>query len=201
MNFGVALLLAPRKLPFLRRNWLAAIALLVPALRIFRIVRVVRLLRLASVGRGLRLFRLVSSVNRGMRALGASLERRGFRYVVALTTVVLLVGAAGIYNFERGTPGGLDTYGEALWWTGMILTTLGSQFWPETFEGRVLSVFLALYAIGVFGYITATLASFFIGRDAEDSEAELAGAQELASLREEISALRGEIRTLSERRP
>jgi voltage-gated potassium channel len=62
-----------------------------------------------------------------------------------------------------------------------------------------LCVFLALYAFAVFGYVTATLATFFVGRDAEDNEAELAGARELSALREELTALRSDIRTLSQR--
>jgi voltage-gated potassium channel len=201
VDFAVKLLLAPRKREYLRRNWLPAIALVVPALRIFRIVRVIRLFRLARVGRGLRLFRVVSSVNRGMRALGASLRRRGFGYVAALTALVTFAGAAGMYAFESETRGGLRSYGEALWWTTMIMTTMGSQFWPETPEGRLLCIFLSLYAIGVFGYVTATLATYFIGRDAEDAEAELAGDRELAGLRQEVLALRDDIRSLAARPP
>lgn len=197
LNFAVELTLAPRRGAYLRRNWLLVISLLIPALRIFRIVRVIRLFRLARVGRGVRLFRVVTSLNRGMRALGASLHRRGFGYVLALTLLVVFAAAAGMYAFESGSPGGLNSYGEALWWTAMIMTTMGSQYWPETFEGRVLCVFLALYAFGVFGYVTATLATYFVGRDAESGEAELAGARELALLREEISSLRDDLRALS----
>jgi voltage-gated potassium channel len=115
--------------------------------------------------------------------------------------LVIFSGAAGMYAFENGTPGGLNSYGEALWWTAMVMTTMGSQYWPQTLEGRVLCVFLALYAFAVFGYVTATLATFFIGRDAENNEAELAGAKELAALRKELSALREEIRALSRRPP
>lgn len=200
-NFGVDLLLAPRKRAYLKRNWLTVISLLVPALRIFRVFRVVRLLRVTRVGRGLRLFRVVSSLNRGMRALGASLQRRGFGYVLALTVLVAFAGAAGMFAFENEVAEGLDTYGEALWWTGMILTTMGSQYWPVTFEGRVLCVFLSLYAFGVFGYVTATLATFFVGRDAESDEAEVAGARELTALRRELSALREEIQGLAPRPP
>lgn len=190
VDFAVELVLAPAKLAYLRRNWLTAFSLLLPALRIFRVFRAVRLLRVARVGRGLRLFRVVSSLNRSMRALGASLRRRGFGYVIALTLLVTFAGAAGMYAFESGHDGGLDSYGEALWWTAMVMTTMGSQYWPETFEGRVLCVFLALYAFAVFGYVTAALATFFVGRDAEDKEGELAGAAELAALREELGALR-----------
>jgi voltage-gated potassium channel len=106
-----------------------------------------------------------------------------------------------MYAFENEAPGGLHSYGEALWWTAMIMTTMGSQYWPQTAEGRVLCVFLALYAFGVFGYMTAALATFFIGRDAEDDGAELAGAKQLAAVRDEVTALREEIRTLLRRPP
>jgi voltage-gated potassium channel len=199
LDFVIKLILAPRKTAYLRKNWLTVISLLVPALRIFRIFRVVRILRLARVGRSLRLFRVVSSLNRGMRALRANLERRGFGYVVILTVLVVLAGAAGMYAFENTSPGGLTTYGEALWWTAMIMTTLGSEYWPQTLEGRVLGYILALYAFAIFGYVTATLATFFVGRDAQNNEAEIAGTEELAALRKELSALRSEIRTLSGR--
>lgn len=191
LDFAVAFVLAPHKIAYLKNNWLTALSLLVPALRLFRFSRV---FRLARMGRSLRLLRVVSSLNRGMRALGASLSRRGFGYVLALTVLVAFTGAAGMYAFENAAPGGLKSYGEALWWTTMVLTTMGSQYWPLTIEGRVLCVFLALYAFAVFGYVTATLATFFIGRDAEDDEAELAGARQLAALREEMIALREEIR-------
>ena len=194
LDFAVAFVLAPHKIAYLKNNWLTALSLLVPALRLFRFSRVFRLFRLARMGRSLRLLRVVSSLNRGMRALGASLSRRGFGYVLALTVLVAFTGAAGMYAFENAAPGGLKSYGEALWWTTMVLTTMGSQYWPLTIEGRVLCVFLALYAFAVFGYVTATLATFFIGRDAEDDEAELAGARQLAALREEMIALREEIR-------
>ena len=194
LDFAVAFVLAPHKIAYLKNNWLTALSLLVPALRLFRFSRVFRLFRLARMGRSLRLLRVVSSLNRGMRALGASLSRRGFGYVLALTVLVTFTGAAGMYAFENAAPGGLKSYGEALWWTTMVLTTMGSQYWPLTIEGRVLCVFLALYAFAVFGYVTATLATFFIGRDAEDDEAELAGTKQLAALREEMIALREEIR-------
>lgn len=52
----------------------------------------------------------------------------------------------------------------------MIMTTMGSQYWPQTAEGRVLCLFLAIYAFSVFGYVTAFLASIFIGRKKTDAE-------------------------------
>jgi voltage-gated potassium channel len=201
LDFAVKLVLAPDKAIYLKGNWLTAISLLVPALRLFRVFRAFRLLRLVSTGRGLRLFRVVSSLNRGMKALGASLSRRGFGYVITLTVLVTIAGAAGMYAFENEVPGGPDSYGESLWWTAMIMTTMGSQYWPQTAEGRVLCVILALYAFGVFGYVTAALATFFVGRDADSVDAEVAGAKQLTELRNEVIALRDEIRSLSRQPP
>jgi voltage-gated potassium channel len=201
LDFAVKLVLAPDKVVYLKGNWLTAISLLIPALRMFRVFRAFRLLRLASTGRGLRLVSVVSSLNRGMKALGASLRRRGFGYVIALTVVITFAGEAGMYAFENEAPGGPNSYGESLWWTAMIMTTIGSQYWPQTAEGRVLCIFLALYALGVFGYVTAALATFFVGRDADSIDAELAGAKQLAVLRDEVIALRDEIRALSRQPP
>lgn len=197
LNFALEFALAPHKPAYLRSNWLTALSLLVPALRVFRIVRVLRIFRLARATRGLRLLRVVSSLNRGMGALADNLQRRGFTYVAVLTLLVTLAGAAGMYAFENELPNGIHSYGESLWWTAMIMTTLGSQYWPQTLEGRILCVLLALYAFGVFGYVTATLATFFVGRDAESEEAGIAGARSIAALRTEIAALREEIRLLN----
>lgn len=198
VDFALKLVLAPDKTSYLRANWLTALALVVPALRVFRVVRIVRVLRAARAARGLRLFRLVTSLNRGMRALGRSFGRRGFGYVVAMTAIVVVAGAAGMYAFENEGPEGrgLSTYGEALWWTAMLLTSLGSEYWPRTGAGRLLCFALALYGFAMFGYVTATLATFFVSRDAEDTEGEIAGASAVAELRAEIAALRAEVRAL-----
>lgn len=203
IDFVVRFTLAPHKLSYVKAHWLTAISLVAPALRLLRIARLVQLLRLTRVTRGLRLLRVVSSLNRGMRALGATMQRRGFGYVVLLTLIVGMVGAAGMLAFE-GEVGnissgpGISSYGDALWWTAMALTTMGSDYFPVTPEGRVLGFILALYAFAVFGYVTATLATFFVGRDAQDQDGELAGAHEVLAVRGEIASLREEIRALRE---
>jgi voltage-gated potassium channel len=197
VDFAVKLALAPRKLAYLEANWLTALALALPALRVFRVVRVFRVLRAARAARGIRLVRVVTSLNRGMRALGASLGRRGFGYAVALTAIVVIAGAAGMYAFENEVSGGLTTYGEALWWTAMLVTSLGSDYWPRTGEGRLLCFLLALYGFAIFGYVTASLATYFVGRDAESADGDVAGARAIEDLRAEIAALRAELRTIA----
>jgi voltage-gated potassium channel len=198
LDFALRFTLAPRKGEYLKSNWLTALSLVLPALRLLRIARLVRLLRVARVARGLRLVRVVGSLNRGMRALGRSMGRRGFGYVLALTLLVTVVGAAGMFAFENEVPaeGGLHTYGNSLWWTAMLMTTMGSDYWPQTPEGRILALILAIYAFAVFGYVTATLASFFIGRDAASEGGEILSAASVNALQAEVAALRSEIRDL-----
>ena len=197
LDFSLKFLLAPDKTDYLKNNWLTALSLLVPALRVFRIFRVFRVLRAARAVRGLRLFRVLTSLNRGMKSLGASFGRRGFGYVVALSVIVIFAGAAGMLAFENEVEGGIKTYGDALWWTAMMITTIGSEYFPRTAEGRVLCFILALYGFAIFGYVTATLATFFVGRDAESKESEIVGAEDIQALRGEIAALREEIKLLN----
>ncbi len=193
VDFVTKLILAPLKLVFLKKNWLTAISLLIPALRIFRIFRFMSFLRSLK---GLRLLRLVSSVNRSMKSLAATMARRAFGYIFLLTLVVTFAGAAGMHAFEKAYPG-FDSYGIALWWTAMRVITAGSEYYPSTPEGRGLALIIALYGYAIFGYVTATLASFFIGRDAEEKDTPLAGAKDVADLKSEIAALRRAIESMT----
>ena len=199
LDFVLRLALAPDRARYLRGNWLTALSLLVPAVRVLRLARAFRVLRAARAARGLRLVKVVGSLNRGMRALGRSFGRRGFGYVMTLTLLVTLAGAAGMFAFERDGAGSpLTSYGAALWWTAMIMTTMGSDYFPASAEGRALCVLLALFAFGVFGYVTATLATFFVGRDAVAADAEVAGQASVDALAAEIRALRAEVHALAE---
>jgi voltage-gated potassium channel len=195
IDFILKLILAPDKINFFKKNWLTAISLIIPALRIFRIFRFIRLLRGL---RGIRLIRIVSSINRGMRSLGATMKRRAFGYVFLLTLFVTFVGAAGMYALERGNPG-FGNYGLALWWSAMRVITAGSENYPITPEGRTLAFLIALFGYTIFGYVTATFATYFIGRDAEEKDTPVAGAKDVAELKKEISLLTKSINELRTR--
>lgn len=167
VDFAIGFLIAPRKTAFLRRNWISAVSLALPALRVLRLARSLRLLRLARTVRAVRFARVLSGINRGLRALRGTMRRRGLGYVLGLTALIAIAGAAGMYAFERegGNVAGFDTYASSLWWTCMLLTSMGSEYWPRTGAGRALCLLLSIYGFAVFGYITAALASHFIDRD------------------------------------
>lgn len=191
-EFLVRFALAPVKLTFLRRNVLALVALIAPA---FRLLRGLRFLRFARAGRGLRLVRIVGTANRGMKALRASFRRRGLGYVLGSTVLVTLLGAGGMLAFEPATEveGGYTSYADALWWTAMLVTSIGSEFWPSSPEGRILCFLLSVYGFAVFGYITAAFASFFVERDAAAPDSQTSGRADLSALRADITALRAEL--------
>ena len=185
IDFAIKFTLSPDKWEYLKSNWLTVLSLALPALRVFRALRAFRLLRAARAARGLRFVRLLTSLNRGMKALGSSFGRRGFGYVLALTAFVLFAGAAGMYSFENEVEGGMRSYSDALWWTAMLLTSIGSDYFPRTAEGRMLCLILAIYGFAVFGYMTATLATFFLARDTEQTT-----EPSLRELKDEIAQLR-----------
>lgn len=169
-DFLAKLLIAPSRLEFLRKNWLTALSLALPALRVFRVVAAFRALRAVRVVRSVGLLRVVTSLNRGLSALGRTAERRGVGYLVAATALVVFVGAAAMSYFETAESGAgaaaasFRNYGDALWWTANTMTT-GPVEQPRTPEGRVFGWLLSLWGLGVFGYLTAILASHFVGTD------------------------------------
>jgi voltage-gated potassium channel len=183
LHFVLEFWIAPRKLRYLQSNWLTAFALVLPAFRLLRAFRALRLLQTLRIGRSVNLLRWITSMNRGMRATRRTLRERGLTYVLALTVLVIFAGAAGIYVFENpgGDPSaaqpsatgstGIRSYGEAIWWTAMMLTTMGTDYFPRTTEGRILAWVLAVYAFAIFGYITATVASLIIRVDSDKHRA------------------------------
>jgi voltage-gated potassium channel len=200
LDFAVKLFVAPRKLQFLKDHWIALLSLLLPAFRLLRVLQALGALRAFS------LVRVLAALNGGIGRLSDAMGKRGIGYVSIITVLVLFGGAGGMYAFERpdqliaqgherlaAAGGGLHDYGDALWWTAMLMTTIGSQYWPVTVAGRALCIALSLFSLGVFGYITAALASFFVDKD-KAGEPKPARDSAVCALIEEVRALRGELR-------
>ncbi len=219
-DFALDLGLASDKRSYLRHNWLLALSLVVPAFRLLRILQAFRLLGVARAAGSLNLVAVLGSANRGARSVERLLGHRGLGAVAALTVLVILLGAAGMLSFENPTAlhdagiqatanGGLTNYGDALWSTAMLMTTTGAPYIPQTLEGRILTGLLALYAVAIFGYVTANVASYFVGQDRakhderQQREENLLEQEvsyeesEIAALRREMAALRTQLVTLT----
>lgn len=175
-DFVIEILLAPDKKEYIKNHLVTVIALFIPTIRALRIIRSIRVLRAARAVRSVSLIQILTSLNRGMKTLREVFEGRGMGYIAALTMTVAFVGAAAIYYFEGSytlrdsgysvnVDNPINSYWDALWFVAMLMVTTGSDYWPKSGEGRILTFVLSLYAFAIFGYITATIASFIIGKD------------------------------------
>jgi voltage-gated potassium channel len=200
VDFVVELAVAPSKLRYLRKNWLTAVSVLLPAFGAFRILRAAQLLR------GLNLIRVLTTLNRGSRAIGRVARRGQLGYVAALTAIVTLTAAASTYYFEHAVRGAsIRSFGDAIWWAATLVTTINTSFEATTVEGRIIGFLLRLFALGVTGYVTAIIAVHLLGYrdDASLSEKDRAEIQQLRHEIEELHALlqRGEGTIVRETRP
>lgn len=165
LDFLLRFLIAPRKKQFILSNWLGLIGLSVPALRVLAIFRAARIVQSIRFIRAARLARVLTSTSRALTSVRLFLGQRQLGLVLASTAAVTLAGAAGIYGLE-GEPAseesGIRSFPDALWWSAMMITSVGSDYWPVTWEGRVLAWMMAVYALGIFGYVAAYLASTFL---------------------------------------
>jgi voltage-gated potassium channel len=108
------------------------------------------LLRLARLAR-------VAMASRGSRRL---FQRLGRVAIVALGVVILGAGLA--YHAEHATNPGFATYGDALWWGIVTLTTVGyGDIVPNTTAGRWAAVMIMITGISVLGLLAGSMASFF----------------------------------------
>jgi voltage-gated potassium channel len=194
-EFVFRFIVAPRKRRFFRKSWITLLALALPALRVLRVGRVAMLLKGGRAVRGLTLARVFAAFNRGLRSIQRTMGQFAFGYVMMLTGLVTLLGSAGMYAFERAPTGerGLNSFGDALWFTAMLMTTCGSDYWPQSAEGRVLCFFLAVYAFTIFGYVTATLATLLIKPQKAPAAPPALDAAALRAHREEIAGRRREL--------
>ncbi|MGA1171429.1 MAG: potassium channel family protein [Aquiluna sp.] len=133
-------------LGFLKENWLALMALLLPAFRSLRVLRVIVVLR------GLEPYLNTRSSRVGM--------------IVGVTfPLILYTAALSIYEAERYADGSnIQSFGDAVWWSIASVTTVGyGDKFPVTADGRVIATFLMVIGIGLFSALTALLAAWVMG--------------------------------------
>jgi voltage-gated potassium channel len=131
---------------FIKVNWLAILATLLPALRSLRVLRVIVVLR------GVTPF-MSSRANKLGMVVGVTLP------------LILYTAALSALEAERTAEGAnILTFSDAIWWSIASVTTVGyGDRFPVTDDGRVTATLLLLVGIGLFSALTALLASWVMG--------------------------------------
>jgi hypothetical protein len=113
--------------------------------------------------------RLVAQARRELMGIargreGAHRDLRDRILLVMLATLIAdLVGSSLVYAFEhRATGSEIATVGDSIFWTTCQLLTISSQMRvPLSTGGRIVDVFLELYAITVVTTLAGSWGAFF----------------------------------------
>lgn len=178
VDFVVRLGLANQRLRYAGRHVVDLLVIALPLLRPLRLLRLVMLLRFIN------------------RRAANSLRGRVAFYVGGATVLIIFCAALAVLDAERSNPSAnIHTFGDALWWAVVSVTTVGyGDRYPVTGEGRLVAVGLMLAGIALLGVVTAAIASWLVERVRDiEQDTQAATRRDVAELREEIRALRAEL--------
>ena len=151
---------------YVRQHWIEVVSVAIPPLPPVRIIRAIVF---------------------GIRTFRRSTRFAKFDSLVIYALVLVIGSATAVGLLEQGHDSPIQSYNDALWWSIVIITTVGyGDFIPVSAGGRVVAVVLLLGGIVIFGAITANVAAFFIRSEDPDG-------QFLAELLEEVKKLRQEL--------
>ena len=203
LYFGLRLAIVPNRVTFLKRNWLFILAILVSILRFVPRLQSYPLARALTATFGMQVIWMFASADQGLRSLRRTMGHRGTGYALTFTVLVVLAGAAGMLHFENDSPDshGIHSYPKALWWVAMQITNIGSGYQPVTLGGHILCLGISIFAVAIFGYLTAVFAAIFIGQDAEDPKSEIPNQKSILQLSDEVALLRKSIEDVLGRLP
>lgn len=149
--------------------------------------------------RPLRLLRLYTALNVVQRTTAMALRGSIVTYTVGSAIMVTYVGALATFDAERHAANAtITSFPRALWWAFVTITTVGyGDHAPVTPIGRAVATVLMIGGITIIGIVSATFASWIIGRVAEEnSEHEAATRHQVECIEREVAQLRNEIHAM-----
>ena len=144
INLIVKVLIAPRRLSFLKSNILEVIVV-IPYLQPLRIVFF------------------------GTKAIWGMTKIARPDFLIVVSGGLVIISATIVTSLERSSNPELGSFPDALWWAIVTITTVGyGNQEPVTFFGRIVAVILMITGVGFFGAIAANLAAFFVRKDEDE---------------------------------
>lgn len=144
-DFVIRLVLHTDKKHFLRNNIIELTALLLPAFRFLRVLRVITAIGILS--------RVVQTI-----------QGRVNLYIAMMLPMFVLAGSIGVLEAERDIPGATITnFGDAVWFIAESIFTIGyGDFFPLSWEGRVIAVVMMLGGYALLSVVAVNLAAYLL---------------------------------------
>lgn len=156
-DFIYNIITAENKLKYLKWGWLDLISS-IPMIDCFRMARLARIFKLIKIIRLIKFSKLLYTYIQQHKT------RNVIAFVCFIFILLIFTGSVGILIAEEGhAKANILLAEDAVWWSIVTITTIGyGDFYPVTTMGRIVSVFLMVGGISLFGIFTGSIASWFI---------------------------------------
>ena len=184
IDYVANLMLAPERWRWFRWHILDLLIVVLPLLRPLRLLRLLTLLSILQ------------------RTAGTAFRGRVVLYAAGASILLIFVAALAVLDVERSAPGAnITTFGTALWWAFVTITTVGyGDFTPLTIVGRLIAGALMLGGIALLGVVTATIASWIVERVAtKEEDAQAATRGEIRALELQVTRLQETLDRMDQR--
>ena len=166
-DFCVQFRKAKSKPAFMKWGWIDLVAC-IPNIDLLRLGRMVRVLRI------IRLLRGVRSLHRLFQLFFQNKRQGGFASVIFTAFFLIVFSSIAILICEQEPESNIKRAEDAVWWSITTITTVGyGDYYPVTTEGRCIAVVLMFSGVGMFGILSGLVASFFLGEQQAEEDAEL----------------------------
>ncbi len=179
-DYVVSLYLADDRWAWFRHHLFDLAVIVLPLLRPLRVLRAITVIHILN------------------RTVGTAVRGRILIYTASASALLVYAAALAVLDAERGTESAINTFGDAIWWAFVTVTTVGyGDMAPVSGVGRMLAVCLMLGGIALLGVVTGTLASWIVEKVSTDAEEnQSATVAHIHALEATIAALTQQIETL-----
>ncbi|WP_069167628.1 potassium channel family protein [Nocardia altamirensis] len=179
-DFVIRFGLSTRRWHFVRTHPLELLIVLIPPFRPLRLVRAAVL--------------ILGSLNRH----SLSHRTRLSVFVGTSSVLVLTLCSLAFFDAEYGVEGSkVLNFGDALWWSAVSVTTVGyGDVYPVTTEGRLISLVLMTFGIGLISFAIGTTTTWVIDQLKAVEESSDRADREINALVAEVRTLRAEVAAL-----